>query len=373
VRLVGMIRKEFVQLRRDPMALTLSLFIPVALLFIFGYAINTDVKHLPTVVFDQSRDVEAARLLEAFANTQYFALRYQAASHAEVARLIDTGRAKVGIVIPPDFAARFRGRGGAAIQVIVDASDPQVAVSAVNASNALGLARSVELLRQRAGIPDTTLEPVGLEVRVRAWYNPDQESALFIVPGLIGALLMQTTITIMAVAVVRERERGTLEALIVSPLRRWEIMLGKILPNLLVAYGQMTVSLLVARYVFSVPLRGSLTLLYAVAAIFMLGTLGIGIFVSTLSRTVPQAMQMGFLAILPSIYLSGLLFPLEGMPDAAQLLARALPITYFLRIIRGVVLKGTGLEHHWPDIWPLVVFGVVIFTLSVLRFRKSLD
>jgi len=373
MRLLGMIWKEFVQLRRDPMALTLALFIPVVLLFIFGYAINTDVKHLPTVVFDQSRDVETQKLLEAFANSQYFDLRYHARSQAEVRRLIDTGRAKVGIVIPPDFAPRLRGRGGAAVQVIVDASDPQVAVSAVNAATALGLSRSIDILSQTAGGPGVPRDRVGLDVRVRAWYNPNQESALFIVPGLIGALLMQTTITIMAVAVVRERERGTLEALIVSPLRRWEIMLGKIIPNLLVAYGQMTLALVVAHYAFDVPIRGSVTLLYTLSVLFMMGTLGIGIYVSTLSRTVPQAMQFGFLAILPSIYLSGLLFPLEGMPEPAQYLARILPITYYLRIIRGIVLKGIGLDELWADVWPLAVFGVVIFTLAVLRFRKSLD
>jgi ABC-2 type transport system permease protein len=368
MRLLGIMWKEMVQLRRDPMSLSLALIIPVALLFIFGYAINTDVRNLPTVVLDEARDVEAQKLLEAFRNTRYFALRFQARSLDEVARLIDRGDAKVGIVIPPAFSERLRSRRAATIQVIVDASDPQVAVSAINAASALSLDRSIEILR-RGGV-DTE---AGLDVRIRAWYNPDQESALFIVPGLIGALLMQTTITIMAVAVVRERERGTLEALVVSPLKRWEIMLGKILPNLLVAYGQMTLALVVAHYVFAVPIRGSVGLLYAISAIFMLGTLGIGIYVSTMSRTVPQAMQLGFLAILPSIYLSGLLFPLEGMPEPAQYFARILPITYFLRIIRGIVLKGIGLADLWPDVWPLVAFGAVIFTLAVLRFRKSLD
>jgi ABC-2 type transport system permease protein len=368
MRLLGMMWKELVQLRRDPMSLTLALIIPVALLFIFGYAINTDVRNLPTVVLDEAQDVDSQKLLEAFANTTYFNLRFQARSLDEVRRLIDRGEAKVGIVIPPDFSERLRGRSAATIQVVVDASDPQVAVSAINAATALGLDRSIELLR-RGGVD----AEAGLDVRVRAWYNPDQESALFIVPGLIGALLMQTTITIMAVAVVRERERGTLEALVVSPLKRWEIMLGKILPNLLVAYGQMTLALVVAHYVFAVPIRGSVAQLYAISAVFMLGTLGIGIYVSTMSRTVPQAMQLGFLAILPSIYLSGLLFPLEGMPEPAQYFARILPITYFLRIIRGIVLKGTGLADLWPDVWPLVAFGAVIFTLAVLRFRKSLD
>jgi ABC-2 type transport system permease protein len=373
MRLQGMIWKEFVQLRRDVTALALMLFIPVALLFIFGYAINTDVKHLPTVVFDQSRDVEAARLLEAFTNSRYFDLRYLAGSHAEVTRLIDGGRAKVGVVIPPDFAPRLRGRGGAAVQVIVDASDPQVAVSAVNAATAIGLQRSLDIMSQTVGGGPGRLDRVGLDLRIRAWYNPDQESALFIVPGLIGALLMQTTISIMAIAVVRERERGTLEALIVSPLRRWEIMLGKIIPNLLVAYGQMTAALLVARYVFAVPIRGSLVLLYALSALFMLGTLGIGIFLSTVARTIPQAMQLSMVAFLPSVYLSGLLFPIDGMPEPAQYLSLILPITYYLRIVRGIVLKGIGLDALWPDIWPLAAFGAVIFSLAVLRFRKSLD
>ncbi len=371
-RLGGVVWKEFLQLRRDAMALTLMLFIPVALLFIFGYAINTDVKHLPTAVLDQSGDVEAQRLLEAFANSRYFDLKFRVRSHAEVTRLLDTGRAKVGIVIPPDFAVRLRGRGGASVQVLVDASDPQVASSGVNAAQALGLARSVAILAETTG-GTAAAGGAGLDVRVRAWYNPDQESALFIVPGLIGALLMQTTITVMAVAIVRERERGTLEALIVSPLRRWEIMLGKIIPNLLVSYGQMTLALVIAHFVFGVPIRGSLLLLYGLSALFMLGTLGIGIYMSTLARTIPQAMQLSMLAILPSIYLSGLLFPIEGMPEPAQYLAAILPVTYFLRIVRGIVLKGVGLAELWPNIWPLVLFGVVIFTLSVLRFRKSLD
>ena len=212
-----------------------------------------------------------------------------------------------------------------------------------------------------------------LDFRVRAWYNPDLVSAIFIVPGLIGALLMQTTVSVMAIAIVRERERGTLEALVVSPIRRWELLLGKIIPNLLVAYGQMTMALLVAHFVFDVPIRGSLPLLYGLSAVFMWGTLGIGIFVSAASRTVPQAMQLSFMTFLPSIYLSGLLFPIEGMPPGAQYLAAVIPLTYYLRIVRGIVLKGIGVGYLWPQVLPLVAFGAVVFTLSVLRFRKQLD
>ncbi|HJR51630.1 MAG TPA: ABC transporter permease, partial [Gemmatimonadales bacterium] len=303
-RLLGIIVKEFIHLRRDMLALVLALAVPVAMLFIFGWAINTDVRHIPTAVLEQSGSLEARLFLEAMENTQYFDVRHHVRSQSELTRLIDSGAAKVGVVIPPDYARRLT-RQDAEIQVIVDASDPQVATSALNAATSLGAQRSLQVLTR-------TLEGTGLgrreqppvDVRVRAWYNPDLVSAIFIVPGLIGALLMQTTITAMAVSVVREREKGTLEALIVSPIRRWELLLGKIIPNLLVAYGQMTMALLVAHFVFDVPIRGSLTLLYALSLVFMMGTLGVGILLSAASRTVPQAMQLAFLTFLPSIYLS---------------------------------------------------------------------
>ena len=372
-RLLGIIAKEFIHLKRDMFALVLALAVPVAMLFIFGWAINTDVKHVPTAVFEQSGSAEARSFLEAMGNTQYFDVRYWVSSNRELARLIDQGTAKVGVVIPPDFGRQL-SRQAADLQVIVDASDPLVATSAVNAAAALGAQRSLQIMTRT--LEGTTIGRAGdapLDVRVRAWYNPDLVSAIFIVPGLIGALLMQTTITAMAVSVVRERERGTLEALIVSPIRRWELLLGKIIPNLVVAYGQMTMALLVAHYVFDVPIRGSLPLLYVLAMSFMLGTLGIGIFLSAVSRTVPQAMQLTFLTFLPSIYLSGLLFPIEGMPVVAQYLSAVIPLTYFLRIVRGIVLKGVGFSYLWPSLVPLMIFGITIFTLAVLKFRKTLD
>jgi len=371
-RLYGIIAKEFIQLWRDGLALTLALFVPVAMLFIFGWAINTDVKHVTTAVFDQSGSVEARTLLEALENSQYFDIRHWARSQRELTRLIDSGDAKVGIVIPPDFARQL-ARRSAMVQVVVDASDPQVATSAMNAATALAAARSLAILTETTEGVVLRRDAPPLDFRVRAWYNPDLVSAIFIVPGMIGALLMQTTITAMAVSVVREREKGTLEALIVSPIRRWELLLGKIVPNLLTAYGQMTMALLVAHFVFDVPIRGSLPLLYALSLPFMSGTLGIGILISTASRTVPQAMQLAFLTFLPSIYLSGLLFPIEGMPRGAQYIAAVIPLTYYLRVVRGIVLKGVGLEYLWPNLLPLAAFGAVVFTLAVLRFRKQLD
>jgi ABC-2 type transport system permease protein len=372
-RMLGIVAKEFIHLRRDWLALVLALGVPVAMLFIFGWAINTDVKHVPTAVLDQSGSVEARTLLEAMVNSQYFDVRYRAAGLAELTRLIDAGTAKVGVVIPPDFAPRL-ARRQAEVLVVVDASDPMVASSAVNAATALGLDRSLRIAA--ATLPaagrDGDRAPA-LDLRVRAWYNPDLVSAIFIVPGLIGALLMQTTISQMAISVVREREKGTLEALIVSPIRRWELLLGKIVPNLLVAYGQMSMALVVARFVFDVPIRGSLVLLYALSLLFMLGTLGIGILVSAAARTVPQAMQLAFLTFLPSIYLSGLLFPIEGMPVGAQWIAAVIPLTYYLRIVRGIVLKGVGFDVLWPNLLPLAAFGAAVFTLAVLKFRKTLD
>ena len=345
---------------------------PVVMLFIFGWSINTDVKHVSTAVFDQSGSVEARTFLEALGNSQYFDVRYRVPSLRALTRMIDDGTAKVGVVIPPDFDRRLTRRE-AELLVIVDASDPQVATSAMNAASALGTQRSLNVLTRT--VEGTVLRRAAapFDVRVRAWYNPDLVSAIFIVPGLIGTLLMQTTITAMAVSVVREREKGTLEALVVSPIRRWELLLGKIVPNLLVAYGQMTMALVVARFVFDVPIRGSLVLLYALSLLFMWGTLGIGILVSAASRTVPQAMQLAFLTFLPSIYLSGLLFPIEGMPRGAQVLASVIPLTYYLRVVRGIVLKGIGLEYLWSSLLPLAAFGAIVFTLAILRFRKQLE
>lgn len=372
-RLIGIMRKEFIQLWRDRLTLALILFMPAMMLWIFGIAINTDVKRIPTVVWDQARGQESRELLQAMENSQYFAITHAARNLREITALIDRGRAKVGVVIPPDFAEHLHARRPAQLQVLVDATDPLVATSAVNAATAIGQARSLDLavgVLRGMGLPaDPT--PL-LDVRVRAWYNPDMESPIFIVPGLIGAILMQTTITIVAAVMVREKERGTLEALIVSPLRRWELIVGKLVPNVVVAYAQMTLALFIGTLLFDVPIRGSLVLLYAMSLVFISGTLGLGIYISTLAQTQHQAMQISFFFLLPGIYLSGLLFPIEGMPPVGQALAYLMPLTYYLQILRGILLKGIGLSHLWPQLLILAVFGAVVFTLSVLRFQKKL-
>ena len=372
-RLGAMVRKEFVQMRRDPTTLRLMLVVPVMQLLIFGFAVRTDVRNLPTVIFDQSRSQESRAFVQSLVATDNFVVEREVHSYAEALEAVDAGRARAAVVFPPDYARSLKRGDTAPVQVLVDASDPTASQSAIAAAQLVGQRTNMKLVSLRAGNAGSPATRLPVDVRVRPLYNPALANAIFIVPGLIGALLMQTTVSVMAIAIVRERERGTLEALVVSPIRRWELLLGKIIPNLLVAYGQMTMALIVAHFVFEVPIRGSLALLYGLSAVFMWGTLGIGILVSAASRTVSQAMQLSFMTFLPSIYLSGLLFPIEGMPRGAQYIARIIPLTYYLRIVRGIVLKGVGLEYLWPNVLPLVAFGAVVFSLSIFRFRKQLD
>ncbi|NJD68582.1 MAG: ABC transporter permease [Candidatus Methylomirabilota bacterium] len=372
-RLLGLIRKEFIQMWRDRFTLGMMLFMPMMVLGIIGWAINTDVKHMVTAVLDQSRTPESRELLDAFTNSQYFNLDYRVDSYDAMTRLIDGGRAKVGIVLPPDYARALKQQRVAQIQVIVDASDPLVATSAINAANAIGQVGSLriasETLQRSTGrIPP----PAPLNVRVRAWYNPDLVSAIFIIPGLLSFILMQTTITIVAMVVVRERERGTLEALIVSPLRRWELMIGKIVPNVVIGYAQMTFALVFGVWFFEIPIRGSLILLYFLSLFFIMGTLGLGILLSTIAKSQQQAMQMAYFIFVPSVYLSGVLFPIEGMPPLAKSIAYVIPLTYYVEIVRGIMLKGIGISYLWTHLLILTAIGVVLITTSILRFHKKL-
>jgi ABC-2 type transport system permease protein len=372
-RLLGMIRKEFIQMWRDRFTLAMMLFMPMMILGIIGWAVNTDVKHMPTAVFDQSRTPESRELLHAFTNSQYFNLDYHVDSYEQITRLIDSSRAKVGIIFPPDYARLLKQQRVTQVQVIVDASDPLVATSAINAANAIGQVGSMRIVSetlQRSAGRATSTAP--LDVRVRAWYNPDLVSAIFIIPGLLGFILMQTTITITAMVVVRERERGTLEALIVSPLRRWELMIGKIVPNVLVAYAQMTFALAFGVWIFDIPIRGSLFLLYFLSLFFIMGTLGLGILLSTIARTQAQAMQMSYFIFIPSVYLSGVLFPVEAMPPLAKTVAYIIPLTYYVEIIRGIILKGIGISYLWTHLLVLTTIGAILITTSILRFHKKL-
>jgi ABC-2 type transport system permease protein len=361
-----MLWKEFVQMRRDKFTLGMMIGIPAIQILLFGFAIRTEVRHLPTAVLDESRSAESRALVQAMANTRNFDMTAAVSSREEVRRLIERGEARAAVIIPPEYASDIKRRRTAHAQVIVDAADPLASSAAIGAASQAGVARSLAI----TGDAGTRMP---LEVRVRPWYNPALESSIYIVPGVIGLLLTLTMTLITAMAIVRERERGTLEQLIVTPITRTGVMLGKTLPFVVVGYVQMTVILLLGHFVFGVPIRGSLPLLYAISFLYIMASLAFGLFVSTVARTQAQAMQLSFLLILPTILLSGFMFPREAMPVAAQWLGSIFPITYFLRVLRGILLKGAGIDAIWQDSLALGAFGIVLVALSAMRFHKTLE
>jgi len=361
-----MLRKEFIQMRRDRGSLGMMIGIPAIQLIMFGYAIQTEVRHLPTVVLDQSQSPESRRLVQTMLNTGNFDLERSVRNREEMATLIERGDASAAIVIPPEFQRDVKRGRTAEAQIIVDAADPLSSSAAISGASLAGAIRS-QALAARAGAT------AAIQVRVRPWYNPTSRSAVYIVPGIIGVLLSVTMIVIASIALVRERERGTLEQLVVTPIGKTSLMLGKILPFLLVGYVQITVILFLGRLLFHVPIQGSIATLYLIALPFVVACLGIGLFISTVVSTQAQAMQLGFLFLLPNILLSGFMFPRAAMPEPAQWIGAALPLTYFLKVMRGILLKGVGWDGLWREAAVLAGFAVGLIGLSVVRFRKSVE
>ncbi len=361
----SMIWKEFVQLRRDRFTLAMMIGIPMVQIALFGYAIQTEVRHLPTVILDESHTEQSRSLVTALENTGNFDITAEVTSPGEIARLIKSGRAHAALVIPPDFARDLKRRRQATAQVIVDAADPLSAAAAMAAGGQIG---AIESRRLAAGSGTSSIE-----IRVRPWYNPGLRSAVYIVPGIIGVILSITMVIIASIAVVRERERGTLEQLIVTPISKTGLMMGKIVPFLMIGYVQITVILLIGRVLFNVPIIGSLGQLYLIALPFIVASLGVGLLVSAAVKSQAQAMQLGFFYILPNILLSGFMFPREAMPAPAQWIGAVLPLTYFLRAMRGILLKGAGLDALWRESAVLVGFAFVLVALAVRRFHKTIE
>lgn len=370
-RLRALLIKEFIQMSRDRLTLGIMLIMPIMQLLFFGYAINTDVKHLPTIVFDQSLQQDSRDLLAALTSSEYFDIRYTAKNFTEVNAAIDAGQAKVGIIIPPDFSDNLRHGRSAAVQIIVDASDSMVASSAISVAQLIGQTKSQQILIQRlSGYSGHTLSPP-YDIRIRAWYNPDFITAYYMVPGIMGIILTMTMVMITSMAIVRERERGTMEQLIVTPMKTWELMLGKIIPYIVVGYVQVTVALLAGIFAFDVPIRGSLVLLYALTSLFLVASLSLGILISTIAQTQMQAMQMSFLIFMPSVLLSGFMFPREAMPLFFNLIGNLLPVTFYLQILRGIILKGVGLSMLWLPLAGLLIFISLVLTISIVKFQKK--
>ena len=355
-------------MRRDRLTFAMMVGIPVMQLLVFGYAIQTDVRNLPTVVLDQSRTPESREIVQAFQNTGNFRMVAWVDGWPALDRALARGDAQAAIVVPYEYPRDLARGRTATQQVIVDASDPLASQSAIAAAGAVAMVRSLSILTLTGG-----REGPPLDARVRPRYNPGLRSPNYIVPGLVGVILTMTMVIITAMAIVRERERGTLEQLIVTPITKTELMLGKIAPYVGVGLLQMTAVLILGRYVFDVPLTGNIVLLYAVSLIFIVASLAFGLFISTLVRTQQQAIQASFGFMLPNILLSGFMFPRQAMPELAQWLGLLVPLTYFLKVVRGILLKGVGLEALWQEVLILVAFAVVLIVASVRRFRKTLD
>jgi len=364
--------KELLQLRRDRMTLAMMVALPLLQLLLFGYAINNDVRHMPTLVYDQDRSAASRDFAASMAATGFYDIRGHVGGYAEIERALRRGEARVALVVPPHYGEKLAAGKPAKLQLILDGSDPQTVASATNTATAMGLARSSELMLQKLSVSGSGLTTAPIELEPATWYNPEVRTAVYVVPGLIGVILTMTMVMLTAMAVARERERGTLEQLIVSPVKPVELVIGKIAPYVIIGYVQMTIILLAGRLIFRVPFLGSLPLLYALAFVFIAANLAVGLFFSTIARTQQQAMQMSFFFLLPNILLSGFMFPFEGIPKPAQIPALALPLTHFMRIVRSIALKGGGFEDVYGElVWLTAILGVLIL-VSSLRFRKKL-
>jgi ABC-2 type transport system permease protein len=363
-----MLRKEFIEMRRDRFTLAMLIGIPAVQLVLFGYAVQTDVRNVPTVVLDESRTSQSRRLVEMMANTRNFRIVGRVSAREEVREAIERGDAAAAIIIPPEFATHLKRGQGAQAQIIVDAADPLSSQAAIGAAALVGARSGAELSPR----PAPSLTPP-VEVRVRPWYNPEGRNSPYIVPGIIGILLTMTMVSITGAAIVRERERGTLEQLVVTPIGKTSLMLGKTVPFAVVGYLQVTVILLLGKLLFDVPVRGSLLLLYVLIAPFIIASLGMGLFISAVTKTQIQAMQLSFFFILPNILLSGFIFPRSAMPEPAQWVGAALPLTYFLTVMRGVLLKGVELGDVWRQALVLVGFALLLVGMSVRKFSKTVE
>lgn len=374
-RMLSIAWKETIQARRDRLTMAMMVGIPIIQLLLFGYAINTDVRHIATVVYDQDYSAESRGFVRRMEATGFYEIVGHVDSYDEIGIALRSREAMVALIVPPRFGAEVEAGRTAQLQLVVDGSDPQVVASATDTALSLASARSstlsIERL-QRLGQPVSAPNPV-IALEPATWYNPDLRTAVFIVPGLVGVILTMTLVMFTAMAIARERERGTLEQLIVSPIKSAELTVGKILPYIAVGYLQMTLILVVGSWVFDVPIVGSIPLLYLLSVFFIAGSLAIGLFFSTLAMTQQQAMQMSFFFLLPNILLSGFMFPWDAMPAPARWLSTILPLTHYLRVIRGIVLKGASLTELTAELAWLAGLTLFLIVVVSMRFQKKLE
>jgi len=372
-RLLSIIRKEFIQIIRDPRTLVMIIVIPIIQLFLLGYAANTDVKNIPIAILDKSRSVESRALLDAFRAADYFNIAYQAASEKDVQRLIETGTVRAALIIPADYSRALLDNN-AQVAFILDGSDSTVGATALSTARLIGQSYATKILQEQAARQgrSAVVQPP-LEVRTQVWYNPDLLSAYFTIPGVIGMILYTITSMLTATTIVRERERGTIEQLIVTPLRSWELVVGKLTPYVLLALFDTIEVIALGHWWFGVPVRGNFGLIMVCSGLLLLSGLGIGLFASTVANTQQEAMLTVWMTLLPSIFVSGFFFPLDAMPTALKVFSYIIPLRYYLIIIRSLLLKGVGFAELQNQILALAAFGIFIMGAAALRFKKRLD
>jgi ABC-2 type transport system permease protein len=370
-RWLGIVGKEFIQLKRDRLTFGMIVGIPVVQLVLFGFAINSDPKRLPTALLVADRSEFSRSILAGLQNSSYFDFIGEAKDEDDADRMLAVGKAQFVVSIPADFSRRLVRGERPAMLIEADATDPTATGNALSAVNQL--AQTVLSHDLTGSLSPLAGTPSAFSIIVHPRYNPEAVTQYNIVPGLMGVILTMTMVMMTGLAITRERERGTMENLLATPATVLEVMTGKIVPYILIGLLQVTIVLVLARALFSVPLQGSVTVLYLSVLLFIAANLMLGLTISSVAHNQLQAMQMTFFFFLPSMLLSGFMFPFRGMPGWAQLIGEALPLTHFLRIVRGVLLKANGWAEIWPEAWPIALFGLVIMAIGLTTFRSTLD
>src|SRR6266436_8847539 len=359
--------KEFIVVWRDPMTLFFMFFPPLIEMVAFGYALDTDVKHMAMVIYNEDRTVESRQLIDRFVNTETFRVVGEVQSLDQLASEIRRGRAYVGLQIPPTFTRDVRAGNPAHVQLLVDGSNSTTALQALNTALAVGLTQSIESLLRESG-----RRSVPIDIRPQMLYNPAMKSPNFYIPGVIGIVLQIGTTFATAMAVVRERERGTLEQLLVSPLSRWGLMLGKLVPYLCIGMAMAFLLFLIMRFLFGVPINGSVLAMLFATLVYVFALLSLGLLVATKAENQMQALQMSMVFMLPSVFFSGFVFPRETMPWIFYALGAILPATYFISLMRAIILRGAHLFEYWPHLLILIIMSILLFALCALLFRKKI-
>lgn len=363
-RFFSIVWKEFLHIFRDPPSVAMSLMMPIIFTIVFGYAVTTDVNHVPMAILDNDHTTESKTLTEKFLNADYFVLKAAVNNQHDIEKLMDEGKIKAALLIPDGYSRDLQKGLKPESLLIIDGTDPNIARTALQYGSLISNVYQMTATNGQFQLP---------QMKTRVWYNPNLESSKFIVPGLIGLIMQNITIMLTAFSMVREKEKGTIEQLMVSPLRPWELVLGKMVPYVLIGSLDFVIALWFGTWLFQVPIRGSLGLLLLLGFGFVICALAIGMLISTKAKNQLQAMQIAFMTILPTVLLSGFMFPRESMPKAIYLIGNVIPLTYFLNILRGIILKGVDITAIWQDVLSVVGIGAFLLFMAITRFHKRLD